>query len=155
MSETAGLPRRLGLRPETSTTGPHRQLTQRATPELWARLVLRSVSIEGVCEGRSSVSLPDSRALLLLGMPSRHDERSLAVSGPIEPVHLRSVADTSVHLCLPAARAREACEALRGEPHPYADYETQLMLYGPRDAAELELIYGLIVESIAFARTLD
>jgi hypothetical protein len=142
---------RPGSRPDTSTTGPHRQLSDRATPELWGRLIFEAMSIDRVSEGQSSVSMADSRALLLTELRGEHGEWSLATSGPHEPAHVHGVTDTSVHLCLPVERAREVCAKGWGEPHPYADYDTQVMVYAPRDAEELGVVLGLVRVSVAFA----
>ena len=109
------------------------------------------MTIDHVSEGRSSISMADSRALLLPELAREHGEWSLATSGSIEPAHVHGVTDTSVHLCLPVERAREVCATGWGEPHPYADYETQMMVYAPRDAGELNVVLGLIRESVAFA----
>ena len=38
------------------------------------------------------------------------------------------------------------------EPHQYADFGTEFMLYGPRDADELAAVMGVVEESLAFAR---
>ena len=60
---------RCGPRPVTSTDGPHRQLSQRATPALWGRLVASSFALPGVVEGHSAVSPASSRAVLLASRP--------------------------------------------------------------------------------------
>lgn len=147
------LPPHLGSRPATSSQGPHRQLTDRATPELWGRLVFEAMSIHQVREGQSSVSMADSRALLLSELFADHGEWSLATSGPIEPAHIHGVTDTSIHLCLPVKRAVELCSKGWGELHPYADYATQVMLYAPRNEQELGTVLGLLRESVTFALT--
>lgn len=149
----ARIGRRPGPRPETSSEGPHRQLTQQSSPELWGRLVFEALRLPHVVEGRSSVSPVSSRALLFddLVVP-RIPSVSLASDGPLEPAHLHGVDDTSIHLCLPAERAAEVCELGWGELHQYGDYGTEIMVYGPRDDAELDVVVGVIRESLAFAR---
>ncbi|MHC5795637.1 antibiotic biosynthesis monooxygenase family protein [Lacisediminihabitans sp. FW035] len=144
---------RAGPRPETSTNGPHRQRTQRSTPAIWGRLVARTFALDGVVEGHSSVSPASSRAALLEGISTaRAPETSLAHPGsPAEPVHLHGVDDTSIHLCLPSERAAELCDRGWGEPHQYADYGTEIMIYGPRDETELEFVIGVIGESVTWA----
>lgn len=83
----------------------------------------------------------------------RSAETSLAPSTDrLEPVHLHGVADTSLHLCLPAERAHEVCALGWGEPHYYAGHETDIMVYGPRDLDELATVIDIVLESIAFAR---
>jgi len=62
------------------------------------------------------------------------------------------VTDTSMHLCLPAQRAKEVCDAGWGEPHGYADHDTEIMVYGPRDDNELVVVLALLSESVTFAR---
>jgi hypothetical protein len=111
---------RRGERPAVSDAGPQRQLTDRATPELWGALVGSAVALPGVEEGHSQVSPASSRALFL------RDQRdhvvpwtSLAPDGRLEPVHLHGVEDTSVHLCLPVARGVELTELGWAIPHQY------------------------------------
>jgi hypothetical protein len=144
---------RPGARPSVSDEGPQRQLNDRATPELWGRLVARALALPGIREGHSQVSPASSRGLFL-----RDIERpivpwsSLAPEGRLEPVHLHGVDDTSLHLCLPAARGAELTALGWATPHQYEDYGTEFLVYGPRDAAELDVVLGIVEEAIAFAR---
>lgn len=148
----AVLPRR-GPRPRTSQEGPHRQLDQQSPPELWGRLVLACTTLPGVREGHSQVSLASSRALLLDDQVEiRHAGSSLAPEPPVEPVHLHGVTDTSLHLCLPEAIAPGVCQQGWGEPHGYAQQRTEILVYGPRDDAELATVLALVEASLAFAR---
>ena len=52
-------------------------------------------------------------------------------------MHLHGVDDTSVHLVLAPERGVRLAELGWLEPHGYADFGTEGMLYGPRDEAEL------------------
>ncbi|MGI8947905.1 MAG: luciferase family protein [Ornithinimicrobium sp.] len=70
----------------------------------------------------------------------------------LEPAHLHGVDDTSVHLCLPVTRGQEVVELGWAEPHQYADHDTELMVYGPRNPGEVDVVVSLIQESIAHAR---
>lgn len=106
-----------------------------------------------VAEGRSQVSPPPSRALILGNHVVFRPMASLAPEPPIEPAHIHGVTDTSMHLCLPSERAAQVCALGWGEPHGYADHDTEIMVYGPRDGRELEIALGLLKESISFART--
>ena len=147
------LGQRPGTRPRTSSDGPHRQLDQQAGPELWGRLVAEVFALPHALEGRSQVSPASSRAVLFDDLRDVFDPAtSLAPGPPLEPVHLHGVTDTSAHLCLPADRAREICALGWGEPHGYAEHDTEVMIYGPRDADELPVVLGLIRESLAHAR---
>ncbi|MEP6482010.1 MAG: hypothetical protein ABJA94_08400 [Rhodoglobus sp.] len=146
---------RTGTEPELSTDGPQRQLTQQSSPEVWGRLVFEATRLPGVIEGHSAVSPASSRALFL------SEFRDVTIPGTslaggddrLEPVHLHGVDDTSIHLCLPRERAATVIAAGWAEPHQYGDFGTELLVFGPRDSAELELIVGFIRESLDFART--
>lgn len=143
-------------RPATSEEGPHRQLDQQAPPELWGRLVAEVFALPHVREGHSQVSPASSRAVLFDDLDAVADaSTSLAPLPPLEPVHLHGVSDTSLHLCLPSERAREVCDLGWGEPHEYADHDTEVMLYGPRTEAELAVVLALVRESLRFARGAD
>jgi allantoinase len=144
---------RTGQRPSVSTDGPQTQLDQRSSPELWGHLVAAAFALPHVIEASSSVSPASSRALLfddlrVVSLP----ESSLAPEGPLEPVHLHGIHDTSVHLVLPRDRAAEVIDAGWAEAHQYGDFGTEVLVYGPRDADELAVIIGVIRESLAFAR---
>jgi phospholipase/carboxylesterase len=54
--------------------------------------------------------------------------------------------------CEELGRAQEVCELGWGEPHQFADFGTEIMVYGPRDESEIEIVLGFIGESIAYAR---
>lgn len=129
-------------------------MNQLASPELWGRLVADAVALPHVVEGHSQVSPAPSRALFFDDLTDIADPAaSLVAEGRLEPVHLHGVTDTSVHLVLPAQRAQEVCELGWGEPHQYADHNTEIMVYGPRDDAEHAVVMQLIRESLAYARS--
>ena len=148
---SADLPARSGARPETSKEGPHSQLTQKASPAIWGQLVAKAFAIPGVKQGHSRVSMADSMAGLLLDAAKEHGPWSLATDGTIEAFHIHGVTDTSIHAVLPSMRAKEVIEKGWGEPHTYADFDTQIMLYAPRTVDEVEIVVGLLGESVHFA----
>ena len=144
---------RLGDRPATSTDGPQRQLNQRSTPELWGLLVSRVFCLDGVVEGHSQVSLASSRAVFLADLAIEREQRtSLAPGERLEPVHLHGAEDTSLHLCLPPERGARLTELGWAEPHQYADFGTEFLVYGPRTPDEIEVVLSIVSESLAFAR---
>ena len=144
---------RAGARPTTSDDGPHRQVDQQAPPTIWGQLIADVFALEGVVEGISQVSPASSRAVYLSDMAEEvAPETSLAPGKRLEPVHLHGVQDTSVHLVLPTARGQELVRLGWAEPHQYADYGTEFMIYGPRDTAELTGVLSVIDESLNFAR---
>jgi hypothetical protein len=133
---------------------PHQQLDQIAPPRLQEELWSRMQGLEGVRAGRSGVSLPESRAL--------HLQPSLAAGPPeaflvgTEFAHLHGATDGSLHLALPEAAAAQAIEKGWAEPHPLASQgvlpTNLVMVYGPRDEAELETVWQLVLASYEFAR---
>ena len=76
----------------------------------------------------------------------------LAPGRRLEPVHLHGVDDTSIHLVLPAERGGRLVELGWAEPHQYADFGHEFMIYGPRDEHELDIVVSFVEESLAFAR---
>ena len=153
MSTVANLPTRYGDRPETSKEGPHSQRTQNASPSIWGELVAKAFAIEGVTQGHSRVSMADSMAGLVVGLPKEHGAWSLATDGPIEAFHIHGVTDTSIHAVLPSEIAMEVIKKGWGEPHTYADFDTQIMLYAPRTHEEIEVIVALLTKSVALAKS--
>lgn len=97
-------------------------------------------------EAPSLVSVPGARAFVL-------DEE--AAAGPpdafqagLEFAHLHPPHDGSLHMRLPAQVAAEAYERGWGEPHPVSGTP---LIFGPRDAGELEVVWGLLRASYRFA----
>lgn len=152
---SAAADRRAGSRPMVSTSGPQRQLDQQSPPAVWGELVSAVFSIPEVIEGHSAVSPASSRAVFIDGLDAPLEpQRSLAPpDARCEPVHLHGVDDTSLHLVLPPERGRELVELGWAEPHQYEDWGTEFLVYGPRDRHELEVIVGVIQESIAWSRS--
>ena len=145
--------KRLGQRPETSTSGPHSQLTQQSSREIWEALVERALALPHVIRGTSAVSPITSVGLFFDDLTEiKVPSTSLSPNAPLEPVHIHGPHDTSTHLCLPTARAIEVCELGWGEPHQFESYGTEIMVYGPRDENELEIVLGFVAESFEYAR---
>ena len=144
---------RPGERPLVSTSGPQTQLSQQSPPETWGRLVAAVFALDGVVEGHSQVSPASSRAVFFTDeVAERAPETSLAPGSRLEPVHLHGVADTSLHVCLPAERGEELTTLGWAEPHQYEDFGTEFLIYGPRTEAELDVVLGFVGESLVFAR---
>ena len=145
---------RPGDRPRTSTEGPHRQVDQQAPAAVWAELAERVFLLDGVVEGVSQVSPASSRAVYFAeGLEELTPETSLAPGGRLEPVHLHGAEDTSLHLVLPSERGAELARLGWAEPHQYGDHGTEVMVYGPRDGDELEVVLSIVDESLSFARS--
>ncbi|MEU0382845.1 luciferase domain-containing protein [Streptomyces chartreusis] len=155
MATNTVLPRRPGERPETGRT-VHAQLSQTGPMELHQELWRRMTKLDGVVVGRSHVSLPRSRALHLA--PALAEGPDSAFFAGTEFAHLHSVDDSSLHAMLPFACAADAIEAGWAESHPLVRRgllpHSALMVYGPRDSHELDIVWQLVQQSYAFARGL-
>ncbi|MGH2373772.1 MAG: luciferase family protein [bacterium] len=128
---------------------PHAQVGVRPLPVVNAELFRRAYSLPDVEDRPTVISVPGARALWLReDMPLAHPE--VIVAGR-EFAHIHP--DGSLHVSLPAERAREAIEAGWAEPHPIAEQlgmQGLVMLYTPRTLEELDVIFQLIVDSYNF-----
>jgi hypothetical protein len=151
----SSLPTRAGDRPRTTPTNPHTQLDQQPDDSRWVEELARRIfALPGVVEEPSRISVPGARALVLAaGEPTGPPEAFLIGR---EFAHLHPAPDHSLHAMLPTDTVREAVAAGWAEPHPVALRglipPTAVMLYAPRDSAELAVIEGLVRASHAFAR---
>jgi hypothetical protein len=149
------LPRRPGARPATTPTNPHTQLDQQpGDPAIVEELARRLFALPGIVEEPSRISVPGARAATLApGEPTGPPEAFLIGR---EFAHLHPSPDHSLHAMLPLDVAAEAVEAGWAEPHPVARMgmipHTAVMVYAPRDEAELAVVETLIRASHAFAR---
>jgi hypothetical protein len=152
---SSSLPARPGDRPRTTPTNPHTQLNQQPSDSHWVdELASRVFALPGVVEEPSRISVPGARALVLAkGEPAGPPEAFLIDR---EFAHLHPDPDHSLHAMLPTETVAEAVAAGWAEPHPIALKgfipPTAVMLYAPRDEAELAVIEGLVRASHAFAR---
>jgi hypothetical protein len=150
------LPVRLGDRPRTTPTNPHTQLDQQPTDLAWVEELARRVfSLPGVIEQPSRISVPGARALVLAPEEATGPPEAFLIDR--EFAHLHPAPDHSLHAMLPAETVTEAVAAGWAEPHPVALRglipPTAVMLYAPRDEAELDVIETLVRASHAFARS--
>jgi Family of unknown function (DUF5519) len=149
------LPVRVGDRPRTTPTNPHTQLDQQPTDLRWVEALARRVfALPGVVEEPSRISVPGARALVLAPGEATGPQEAFLIDR--EFAHLHPAPDHSLHAMLPAETVSEAVAARWAEPHPVALRglipPTAVMLYAPRDEAELDVIEGLVRASHAFAR---
>jgi Luciferase len=149
------LPRRAGDRPRTTPANPHTQLDQQPSDLRWVEALAKRVfALPGVLDEPSRISVPCARALILApGEPTGPPEAFLIER---EFAHLHPAPDHSLHAMLPPELVDEAIEAGWAEHHPVALRgvipRTAVMLYAPRDEAELDAIESLVRASHAFAR---
>ena len=142
------LPRRPGSRPRTRRRdgAAHAQLSQNAPVELQETLFEWARALPGVIAGESLVSVPGARALFLDESVAEGPEE--AFQAGTEFAHIHPVHDGSLHLTLPAVMVREVEERGWGERHPVSP---SVMVYGPRDQFELEVVWRLLRDSYRFA----
>lgn len=153
MSNTFSLPAREGDGPRTTAPTrdnplPHQQIDQRAPEYLQEELFQRASRLRGVVVGRSLVSLPESRAFHLdagsAGGPPEAFQRGR------EFAHIHTDNDGSLHLTLPPDLYAEVLDKGWGEPHPVSG---TMMLFGPRDPAELEVAWQVLHASWQWAHS--
>ena len=136
-------------RPHTNRAIPHTQIGIQPVPEINTDLFRRCYSLPDVQNRPTVISIPGARALWLReGLPLVHPE--VIVRGR-EFAHIHP--DGSLHVALPPERANEAVKKGWAEPHPmakYLDIEGMVMLYTPLDLDELDVVFGLILDSYNF-----
>jgi hypothetical protein len=147
-SESA-LPQRSGPRPRTTSWAPHIQQDQNAPPEMQAALARRVFALADIEERPGTVAHPAERAIWL------GDDVPVASSdaflGNREIGHFHPW-DGSLHIVLSFELAEEAVAAGWAEVHPVAlaghAPKNRVMLYGPRDEDEVEVLFGLIAAAV-------
>jgi hypothetical protein len=149
------LPTRAGERPRTTPTNPHTQLDQQPADRHWTEELARRVfALPGVVEEPSRISVPGARALVLAGDEPMGPPEAFLTGR--EFAHLHPDPDHSLHAMLPTETVEEAVAAGWAEPHPAAlrglIAPTAVMIYAPRDEAELDVVEALVRASHAFAR---
>jgi Family of unknown function (DUF5519) len=147
------LPNRRGSRPRTTPTNPHTQLEQNPQPEMVEELACRIFALPGVEERPSAISVPGARALWL-GEDVPTGPREAFMIGR-EFAHIHPMPDGSLHAALPPEVADEAISKGWAEQHPVARLgyipQNVVMIYAPRDAQEMEVVAGLVVEAYRYA----
>jgi phospholipase/carboxylesterase len=148
----AVLPHRSGPSPKVSSSIPQQQLSQNAPPALQEELYARVSALAHVRCADSLISVPGARAFTLPG--GRGPDDAYLVPQAREFAHLHPAHDGSLHLALHPAQAADLVAHGWGVPHPWAGTRLSagfVMLFGPRTAAELETVAGVVAASHAYA----
>jgi len=144
--------RRTGPRPRTTPTNPHTQLDQNAPPELQERVFEFGRALPGVRVGPSGVSVPGARAFHL--QPGDRAPGRCMIEG--EFAHIHPASDGSLHMTLPPDIVDRAIDQGWAERHPLAGQHglpaNIVMVYGPRDDDELDVVTELVRASWEYAR---
>ncbi len=151
------LPVRNGERPSTSVNGGHKQISDQASPALWGELMYQVFSRPEIYQGKTHTQCADSFALFYVDkILTRYPNCSLADQrDQLEPVHIHGVFDTSLHLILELNHARQVCKQGWGEPNPHCTNEQEIMVYGPRDEFEFQIVLELISDSLNYIYKLN
>ncbi len=152
VTEITSIPERAGPRPRTTPWAPHIQQDQRAPREMQDSLAVRVYALPDVEERPTTLSAPGARAVWLndavLPGPAN------AFLGNREIGHFHPW-DGSMHVALPPDVARQAVAAGWAEVHPVARAgmapENDVMIYGPRDEQEVDVIFGLLQAAYRYA----
>jgi Family of unknown function (DUF5519) len=143
---TETLPRRAGAAPRVIGPRPHAQRSQNAPRDLQEELLHRVLELPGVSEATSGVSVPGARAFVLNEGSAGGAPEAFQVGR--EFAHLHPPEDGSLHMTLPAEVAEAAYARGWGEPHPISGTP---LIFGPRDDAELEVVWRLLRSSYEYA----
>jgi phospholipase/carboxylesterase len=150
--ETYLTTKRSGPKPRTTPTNPHTQLDQNAPAALQEKVFDRARQLPGVVVGASHVSVPGARAFHL---PGCGDPAPAGFMLEREFAHVHPAYDGSLHMALPPAIVDKVIENGWAERHPLAGRHglpnNIVMVYGPRDDAELEIVVALVRASHAGA----
>jgi phospholipase/carboxylesterase len=122
-------------------------MSQNAPRHLQEELFARARSLAGVTVGESLVSVPGARAFHLDEVLARGPAK--AFQRAREFAHLHPPSDGSLHMTLVPEAYREVLAKGWGEPHPVSG---TMMVWGPRNAEELEVVWRLVRLSYEYAR---
>jgi len=148
--------KRPGPRPRATRTNPHTQLDQNAPAALQEKVFALARGLPGVVVGASHVSVPGARAFHL---PSCAHPVAGGFMLEREFAHLHPARDGSLHMSLPPAIVDAVIDNGWAERHPLAGKHglptNIVMVFGPRDADELEVVVALVEASHAAACQTD
>ncbi|MEM6987732.1 MAG: hypothetical protein AAF499_14480 [Pseudomonadota bacterium] len=153
MHPTLTVPKRVGPRPQTTSSLPHSQLDQHGPDDIVQQLHDWCFALPSVSNEHSGISVPGSRALVLHECV---DCNHAAFMIGREFAHIHPKPDSgSMHLCLNADDARAVVTAGWGEDHYLV---TQghwapglILVFSPRDANELDVVKTIVARSYEFA----
>ena len=146
------LPIRKGPRPTTHKPIPHSQIDQNPSAETYARLVERFLALPGTTTGASLISVKGAQALFV---PEETRCNCDAFFRGREFAHVHPLEDGSFHMMLPEDVVMHVVEQGWGEVHPLAAQgkapKTAVMIYAPRNEAEIEIALDLARASLRYA----
>jgi phospholipase/carboxylesterase len=147
------LPVRAGDRPRVSWAIPQQQESDNSPAEIQEQLFARIAGLPGVSTRQSAISVPGARGFMVPGEGGGPLDAFL-VPRAGEFAHLHPGYDGSLHVALPPALAADAIAKGWAVAHPLAGVRLargMVMVYGPRDAAELDSVAAIVGASHAYA----
>jgi phospholipase/carboxylesterase len=148
------LAERAGEPPQISVVAPQQQESQHAPAALQEALHARLTALPGVREVASTE--PGRQALVLDRAEAAGPDEAFVVPGTGEFAHLHAGNAGSLHVALPAALAYDALAKGWAVAHPQAGVGRTpglVMVFGPRDADELDVVTGIVTAAHTHART--
>lgn len=149
------LPERAGPPPAISVTTPQQQETQNAPAELQEELYARVSRLRAVTLGPSAISVPGARAFRLnRATAGRGPDAAFILPDIGEFAHLHPSFDGSMHLVLPPELAHDALTKGWAAAHPLGGIRLtpgMVMVFGPRDASELDIVTAITHASYRYA----
>ncbi len=148
------LPARAGAPPDVSTAIPQHQESQTAPTELQERLWSRLAALPGVTTGPTKIGVDGTRALLLDRGAAAGPDAAFILPADGEFAHQHPAPDGSLHVVLPDALAYDALAKGWAVAHPLAGVRLSpgmVLVYGPRDPAEVEIVAGIAAASHQYA----
>jgi phospholipase/carboxylesterase len=147
------LPTRTGVRPVVSHDIPQEQHSGNAPLALQETVFARIAALPGVSTRQSAISVPGARGFMLT-TPADGPEDAFLVPSAGEFAHVHPGHDGSMHLALPPALAADVVAKGWGVAHPLAGVRLtpgMVMLFGPRDDAELDIVVGVATTAYEWA----
>ena len=155
MPDPIPVPRRHGPRPQTTDCAPHSHIDQLASDRcaMSAMLMSRLADLPHVELGASRRAPPGTIGLYIEAAHCCAGEQAFLLGREFAHVHVED--DGSLHAILAEPLRTAAIDAGWAEPHPLAGQPTvspdTVMLYAPRDVAEVGVIASLVKASWANA----
>lgn len=136
---------RAGARPEVTSGIPQEQRSDNAPLALQEQVFDRLAALPGVTTRQSAISVPGARGFMLTEPEGPQDAFIVPSAG--EFAHVHPGHDGSLHVALSVGLAADAVAKGWAVAHPLAGVRLTpglVMLFGPRDAAELETVVGVV-----------
>ena len=147
------LPERIGPKPQTTSCAPHEQLDQNPSAHVYEKFKGSAFNFPGVERRPSIISVPGAEAMWLTKKQDHCCGEAFLIGN--EFAHVHPPHDGSMHMMLPREAVGELLNRGWGEPHPMALIgviaPNAVMVYAPRDDAEVEIILRIIETSYRFA----